>query len=98
MGYGMHGDDLNLTTNPEGFGFVVSDLFPNASYYSSFPSETFEGRQPEGVAVDAETNKVYVALHWSDGDNIQFNHNGTLYIWRQSERGKVPVSMTLSPA
>ena len=28
MGYGMHGDDLNLTTNPEGFGFVVSDLFP----------------------------------------------------------------------
>lgn len=98
MGYGMHGDDLNLTTNPEGFGFVVSDLFPNASYYSSFPSETFEGRQPEGVAVDAETNKVYVALHWSDGDNIQFNHNGTLDIWRQSERGKVPVSMTLSPA
>ena len=94
MGYGMHGDDLNLTTNPEGFGFVVSDLFPNASYYSSFPSETFEERQPEGVAVDAETNKVYVALHWSDGDNIQFNHNGTLDIWKQSERGKVPVSMT----
>ncbi len=98
MGYGMHGDDLNLTTNPEGFGFVVSDLFPNASYYSSFPTQTFEGRQPEGVDKGAEAGKVYVALHWSDGDNIQFNHNGTLDIWRQEARGQVPVSMTLSPA
>lgn len=98
MGYGMHGDDLNLRTNPEGFGFVVSDFFPNGSFYSSFPTETFERYQPEGVAREAETNKVYVALHWSDGDNIMFNHNATLNIWNQKERGQVPVSMTLSPA
>ena len=98
MGYGMHGDDLNLTTNPEGFGFVVSDLFPNASYYSSFPTRTFEGSQPESVALDAETGKVYVALHWSDGDNIMFDHNGGLNIWQQEARGQVPVSMTLGTA
>ena len=82
MGYGMHGDDLNLTTNPEGFGFVVSDLFPNASYYSSFPSETFEERQPEGVAVDAETNMLHcigvtgtifnsiITGHWIFGNSL----------------------------
>lgn len=97
MGYGMHGDDLNLTTNPEGFGFVVSDLFPNASYYSSFPTQTFETSQREGIALKTESNKIYVALHWSDGDNIQFNHNGALALFNQKERGKVPVSMTLSP-
>ena len=96
MGYGMHGDDLNLTINPEGFGFLVSDLFPNASYYSSFPSQTFP--QQESKPIEAEVDKVYVALHWSDGDNIQFNHNASRDIFNQPDRGSVPVSMTLSPA
>lgn len=98
MGYGMHGDDLNLTANPEGFGFVVSDFFPNGSFYSSLPTQTFEGCQPEGVALDAEANKIYVALHWSDGDNIMFDHNTGLNIWQQKDRGQVPVSMTLGTA
>lgn len=96
LGYGMHGDDLNDAINPEGWGFLVGDIFPNASFYSSFPTETF--KQPEPKAVTAEKGKVYVALHWSDGDNIQFNHNATYDIFNQQGRGKVPVSMTLSPA
>ena len=96
LGYGMHGDDLNDAINPEGWGFLVGDIFPNASFYSSFPTETF--KQPEPKAVTAEKGKVYVALHWSDGDNIQFNHNATYDIFNQKGRGKVPVSMTLSPA
>lgn len=98
MGYGMHGDDLNDTTNPEGFGYVVGDLFPNASYYSSFPTETFENWQREGEAVEAKPGKIYVSLYWSDGDNISFNHNLEHIIWSQAERGKVPVSMTVAPA
>lgn len=96
LGYGMHGDDLNDAINPEGWGFLVGDIFPNASFYSSFPTETFQ--QPEPKAVAAEKGKVYVALHWSDGDNIQFNHNATYDIFNQKGRGQVPVSMTLSPA
>lgn len=98
MGYGMHGDDLNDTTNPEGFGYVVGDLFPNASYYSSFPTETFENWQPEGKSIEAQPGKIYVSLYWSDGDNISFNHNLEHILWNQKERGSVPVSMTLSPA
>lgn len=98
LGYGMHGDDLNDTTNPEGFGYVVGDFFPNASYYSSFPTENFENWQPEGKAVDVKPGKIYVALYWSDGDNIMFNHNLEHIIWSQKERGQVPVSMTIAPA
>jgi len=98
LGYGMHGDELNHTINKDGFGLLVSDLFPNASFYSSFPSESFAQAQREGIAVPAEKNKIYVALHWSDGDNIQFNHNGAKGIFNQEDRGSVPVSMTLSPA
>ncbi len=37
-------------------------------------------------------------MHWSDGDNIQFNHNASYDIFNQEARGRVPVSMTLSPA
>lgn len=96
LGYGMHGDDLNDAINPEGWGFLVGDIFPNASFYSSYPTETF--KQPAPKAITAEKGKVYVALHWSDGDNIQFNHNATYDIFNQQGRGKVPVSMTLSPA
>ena len=94
LGYGMHGDDLNDAINPEGWGFLVGDIFPNASFYSSFPTETF--KQPEPKAVTAEKGKVYVALHWSDGDNIQFNHNATYDIFNQQGRGKVPVGMTMA--
>ena len=75
MGYGKFGDDLNDAINPEGFGFLVGDIFPNASFYSSFPTKGFTQR--EGVDFKAKNNKIYVALHWSDGDNIQFNHNAT---------------------
>lgn len=96
LGYGMHGDDLNDAINPEGFGFLVGDIFPNASFYSSFPTETFT--QPEPTGIVAQKEKIYVALHWSDGDNIQFNHNASYDIFNQKERGEVPVSMTLSPA
>lgn len=96
MGYGMYGDDLNDAINPEGFGFLVGDIFPNASYYSSLPSQGF--KQRNGVDHTAQKGKIYVALHWSDGDNIQFNHNASLEIFSQPARGKVPVSMTLSPA
>lgn len=96
MGYGVHGDDLNDAINPEGFGFLVADIFPNASFYSSFPSRSFT--QPDPVVHPLENDKIYIALHWSDGDNIQFNHNASYDIFRQSERGKVPVGMTLNPA
>ena len=96
MGYGMHGDDLNDTTNPEGFGYVVGDFIPNLSFYSSVPSRRFEKRI--GKSVEPDPTKVYVALHFSDGDNIQFDHNSGLSIYQNSERGKTPISMTLAPA
>lgn len=96
MGYGMHGDDLNDTMNPEGIGYVVGDFIPNVSFYSSLPSKRFEKTTPKGVT--PEDDKVYVALHFSDGDNIFFDHNLGLSIFQSSERGKTPVSMTLAPA
>lgn len=96
MGYGMHGDDLNDVTNPEGFGYVVGDFIPNVSFYSSLPTQSFARKQPQ--AVKAEPQKIYVALHFSDGDNIMFDHNLGYDIYNSEARGQTPVTMTLAPA
>jgi hypothetical protein len=95
MGYGMHGDDLNDVTNPEGFGYVVGDFIPNVSFYSSLPNESFEQKAPKSVM--PEKGKIYVALHFSDGDNIMFDHNLGYDIYNSNARGETPVTMTIAP-
>ena len=96
MGYANGGDKANEIANRFGLGYVVSDLYGNGSFWSSFPDKTYI--QTSGKAVKAEPGKIYVSIMWSDGDNIQFDQNSLYLFWKSKARGTVPVATTLSPS
>jgi hypothetical protein len=96
MGYANTGDDANVIANHYGIGCVVSDLYANGSFWSSFPDKTY--KQASGHAIPAIPGKVYVALVWSDGDNLQFDQNAIWNLWHDPARGTVPVGTTMDTA
>jgi hypothetical protein len=106
MGYanygGYDGDEANAYANPNGIGYVVSDNYANASFWSSFPDKTYTDAQPPtGTPVDAGSGKIYVTLNWSDGDNLSFDQQETYGLWQDASTRKnlaFPVATTLSPA
>jgi hypothetical protein len=96
MGYASAADEANATANPYGIGYVVSDLYANGSFWSSFPNKTYT--QARGKVFEAKPGKIYAHIMWSDGDNIQFDQNPLFEFWHDRARGKVPVATQLSPA
>ncbi len=96
MGYANTGDEANTVANPFGFGYVASDLYANGSFWSSFPNKTY--KQNPGKAITAVPGKIYVAITWSDGDNLQFAQNAIWNVWHDPARGTVPVGTTSSPS
>jgi hypothetical protein len=97
MGYGSTGDGCNLIANPHGIGYVVSELYANGSFWSSFPNPTKAYTQAPGHAVSAEPGKIYAHIMWSDGDNLEFDQNPLYKFWHDPARGKVPVATALAP-
>lgn len=95
MGYANTGDWGNVVANPFGIGYVVSDLYANGSFWSSFPNKTY--RQAPGRAVVAQPGRIYASIMWSDGDNIQFDQNAIYHLWTETPHGIVPVATALSP-
>lgn len=93
MGY--RGDQVNDIANPYGIGYVVSDLYGNESFWSSFPDKTYT--QAPGHAVKAEPGKIYASITWSDGDNLQFDQNSLYDLWHDKDHGIIPVATYLSP-
>lgn len=93
MGYA--GDTANEIANPHGIGYVVSDLYGNGSFWSSFPNKTYT--QTPGKAVSAQPGKIYASIMWSDGDNLQFDQNALYDFWHDPVRGTIPVATPLSP-
>jgi hypothetical protein len=96
MGYGSDGDQANEVANRYGIGYVVSDYYSNGSFWSSFPDKTYT--QSSGKAIQAEPEKIYAHIMWSDGDNIQFDQNPLYQFWRDPARGTIPVATELSPS
>jgi hypothetical protein len=94
MGY--RGDQVNDIANPYGIGYVVSDLYANGSFWSSFPDKTYT--QTPGHAAKAEPGKIYASITWSDGDNIQFDQNSLYDLCHAKDHGTIPVATYLSPA
>ena len=94
MGYNH--DRANKISNPFGIGYVVSDNYANASFWSSFPDKTYT--QPSGKAVKAEPGKIYASIAWSDGDNLSFDQNALFDYWHDDPaHGSVPVAVKLNP-
>ena len=96
MGYANTADDANAIANHYGIGYVVSDIYANGSFWSSFPDKTY--KQTPGQAISAVPGKIYVAITWSDGDNLQFAQNALWNIWHDPARGTIPVGTTSSPS
>ncbi len=96
MGYANTGDLANEVSNPFGVGYVVSDLYANGSFWSSFPGKTYT--QTLGRAVLAQSGKIYASIMWSDGDNLQFDQNAIWNLWHDPARGTIPVATELGPA
>ena len=93
MGYANTGDLANNVSNPFGIGYVVSDLYANGSFWSSFPNKTYT--QTPGRAIAAQPGKVYASIMWSDGDNIQFDQIALYKFWHDPARGQIPVATTM---
>ena len=97
FGYGQEGDDLLFESAQYGFSYIVSDYFANATFFSSFNMAKEAYRQAVQLPVAAENGKVYIGLYFSDGDNIQFNQRLSSQIWKNKDRGTVPVGMQINP-
>jgi hypothetical protein len=96
MGYANNGDAANEAANPFGIGYVVSVLYANGSFWSSFPDKTY--KQSLGNAIKAEPGKVYAHIMWSDGDNLEFDQNPLYKFWHDPARGAIPVATQLAPS
>jgi GxGYxYP putative glycoside hydrolase C-terminal domain/GxGYxYP_N second domain/GxGYxYP third domain/GxGYxYP_N 1st domain len=96
MGYASDGDAANEIANRYGIGYVVSELYANGSFWSSFPDKTYT--QSPRKAVKAEPGKVYASIIWSDGDNLEMDQNPIYKFWHDPARGTVPVGTELAPA
>lgn len=96
MGYASDGDGANYVSNPFGIGYVVSELYANGSFWSSFPDKTY--KQSSGKAIKTEPGKVYASIIWSDGDNLEVDQNPVYKFWHDPARGTIPVGTELAPA
>lgn len=86
-----------ITTASEfGIGTMAADFYLNASVYSGTDHKIQIPRVPRMPEL---TNKVYVAMFISDGDNIQYVQHAMRGIWDRSAsaRGKVSLNWTIAP-
>ena len=91
------GEGVTLGCN-FGIPTIPSDYFVNYTVYSSMSRELEIKETPKKPELE---NKIYIAFIISDGDNIQyiqhFMKRDTMS-WLSEDRGKIPLSWTVSPA
>jgi len=86
-----------ITTASEfGIGTMAADFYLDASVHSGTEHHI---QIPKVPRMPELTNKVYVAIFISDGDNIQYVQHALRGIWDRSasRRGKVPLNWTIAP-
>ncbi len=92
--------EIKFTESCSRFGHYVlpSDHSYNLSLLSSFDIETAKFEAADTGKVELDPNKHYVAIVYSDGDNVQWIQNGfsEFHTW-QSYGIDVPVSWTFAP-
>jgi hypothetical protein len=78
-----------------GFTTIASDYSTNLAFHSGLPRRIEPRPMPAKPALQ---NKIYVAFILSDGDNLQYVEHLMRKLWNNSDRGKVPIGWTVSPA
>ncbi|MBV9690653.1 MAG: hypothetical protein JO202_13205 [Ktedonobacteraceae bacterium] len=86
-------------TSQAGIPVLASDFFFNLETWTAVQPQSLAA--PKQAAVDEvpspTTDKVYVSFTMSDGDNLQYCQHRMLHLWRDSNRGSLPIGWTLSP-
>lgn len=86
-----------ITTASEfGIGALPADFYLNGSVYAGTDHRV---QIPKVPRMPELTNKIYVAIFISDGDNIQYAQRAMRRIWDRSasSRGKVSLNWTMAP-
>ena len=80
-----------------GIGTVPSDFYYDATVFAGHNHVIKIPKVPKRPALE---NKVYIALHMSDGDNIQYAQRGLRDRWLTDadSRGKIALNWTITPA
>jgi hypothetical protein len=78
-----------------GITTIASDYGVNLTFHSGFPRAINPRPMPAKPPLE---NKIYVAFIISDGDNLQYIEHSMRKLWSSSDRGKVPIGWTISPA
>lgn len=95
---GWNGQEKELMTVAAQYGLscVPCDFFSAPSLFAQ-DIDVKINSVPDMPALE---NKIYIAFYFSDGDNIQYNMNAMKEYWDNSasQRGKIPLNWTISPA
>jgi len=84
------------TASEFGIGTMAADFYVSATIYSGTDHHI---QIPKVPRMPELTNKVYIALFISDGDNIQYVQHALRRIWDRSvsSRGRVALNWTIAP-
>ncbi len=77
-----------------GLSTIPSDYFENSTVYAGCSHKINKPKIPKMPPLE---NKIYAAVYLSDGDNVQYNQHVMLNLWRNPDRGSIPINWTVSP-
>ena len=79
---------------PFGIPVLASDFFGNGSLFSGVRQTVKVPALPPAPPLE---NKIYLAMIFSDGDNVQYMQHFMKRTWENPARGTVPMGWTVSP-
>ncbi len=74
---------------------IATALSSNLSVHSGYPPPVL--KQKKLPAYKFDKSKVYLTFTISDGDNLQALQEWTFNLWRENERGSIPIAWTVGP-
>ena len=88
--------ELMTVASQCGLSCVPADFFSNPTVFA----QDLSVRTPAVPKLPELENKIYIAYFLSDGDNIQYDMHAMRSYWddNRSQRGRVAVNWTVSPA
>jgi hypothetical protein len=75
---------------------VASDFFSNLEIWSGVTSKQVSP-VPTYQNIQTPQRKVYVSFTMSEGDNFQYMQEHMLRLWRDPQRGTIPIGWTIAP-
>lgn len=90
---------VNLTSRAA-VPVLASDFFFNLETWTAVQPQSSAAlkQAPANEVPSPAKDKVYVSFTMSDGDNLQYSQHRMQHLWRDSNRGSLPIGWTLSPA